>query len=198
MAKTVVGLVDNHAEAEHIVQELVQNGFPREEIKMVYEEKVSEQEAAHEATADLKDLHTALLEAGMPDAAAKHYEEEIHHGKTLITVHARDDMADRACDIIEDEADEVEEYDLGGEEMAAEPAMPIEATTPAPIEPVSAFEGGPVAEAGRTEVAESTAVSPQGVEATQDIAAESAVPARQVTGKEEIRVPIVEERLKVG
>jgi stress response protein YsnF len=200
--KTVVGIIDNHAEAEHVVQELVQNGFPRDEIKMVYEEKVSEQEAAQEASSDLKDLHTALLEAGMPDAAARHYEEEIHHGKTLITVRASDDMADRACDIIEDEADEVEEYDLGGEEMSAEPAMPIEAIPHQEIEPVSTLESTRAQQLGSAAAAtsstESSAASTHGVEAEADIAAESAAPMPQAEAKEEIKIPIVEERLKVG
>ena len=87
MAKTVIGLFDDHREAQHIVQALVDDGFRREDIRTL-----TSQEEASVGT---------LSADGVPEAEAQAYADAVRRGGALVLVDAADDRADRAVAIME-------------------------------------------------------------------------------------------------
>ena len=87
MAKTVIGLFDDHREAQHIVHALVNDGFRREDIRTL-----TSQEEASVGT---------LSAEGVPEAEAQAYADAVRRGGALVRVDAADDRADRAVAIME-------------------------------------------------------------------------------------------------
>jgi uncharacterized protein (TIGR02271 family) len=87
MAKTVIGLFDDHREAQPIVHALVDDGFRREDIRTL-----TRQEEASVGT---------LSAHGVPEAEAQAYADAVRRGGALVLVEAADDRADRAVAIME-------------------------------------------------------------------------------------------------
>jgi uncharacterized protein (TIGR02271 family) len=87
MAKTVIGLFDDHREAQPIVHALVDDGFRHEDIRTL-----TRQEEASVGT---------LSAHGVPEAEAQAYAEAVRRGGALVLVDAADDRADRAVAIME-------------------------------------------------------------------------------------------------
>jgi uncharacterized protein (TIGR02271 family) len=87
MAKTVIGLFDDHREAQHIVQALVDDGFRREDIRTLTNQE--------EASVGMLSAH------GVPEAEAQAYAEAVRRGGALVLVDTADDRADRAVAIME-------------------------------------------------------------------------------------------------
>jgi uncharacterized protein (TIGR02271 family) len=87
MAKTVIGLLDDRREAQHIVQALGDAGFRREDIRTL----TSPEEASV----------GALSAHGVPEAEAQAYADGVRRGGALVLVDAADDRADRAVAIME-------------------------------------------------------------------------------------------------
>jgi uncharacterized protein (TIGR02271 family) len=87
MAKTVIGLFDDHREAQPIVHALVDDGFRREDIRTL-----TRQEEASVGT---------LSAHGVPEAEAQAYAEAVRRGGAVVLVDAADDRADRAVAIME-------------------------------------------------------------------------------------------------
>jgi uncharacterized protein (TIGR02271 family) len=87
MAKTVIGLFDDHREAQPIVHALVDDGFRREDIRTL-----TRQEEASVGT---------LSADGVPEAEAQAYAEAVRRGGAVVLVDAADERADRAVAIME-------------------------------------------------------------------------------------------------
>ena len=87
MAKTVIGLFDDHREAQPIVHALVDDGFRREDIRTL-----TRQEEASVGT---------LSAHGVPEAEAQAYAEAVRRGGAVVLVDAADDRANRAVAIME-------------------------------------------------------------------------------------------------
>jgi uncharacterized protein (TIGR02271 family) len=87
MAKTVIGLFDDHREAQPIVHALVDDGFRREDIRTL-----TRQEEASVGT---------LTAHGVPEAEAQAYAEAVRRGGAVVLVDAADDRANRAVAIME-------------------------------------------------------------------------------------------------
>jgi uncharacterized protein (TIGR02271 family) len=87
MAKTVIGLFDDHREAQPIVHALVNDGFRREDIRTL-----TRQEEASVGT---------LSAHGVPEAEAQAYAEAVRRGGAVVLVDAADDRANRAMAIME-------------------------------------------------------------------------------------------------
>jgi uncharacterized protein (TIGR02271 family) len=87
MAKTVIGLVDDPRQAQHIIQALVDEGFRREDIRTL-----TRQEEASVGT---------LSACGVPEAEAQGYAESLRRGGVVVLVDAADERADRAVAIME-------------------------------------------------------------------------------------------------
>jgi uncharacterized protein (TIGR02271 family) len=87
MAKTVIGLFDDHREAQPIVHALVDDGFRREDIRTL-----TRQEEASVGT---------LSAHGVPEAEAQAYAEAVRRGGAVVLVDAADDRANQAVAIME-------------------------------------------------------------------------------------------------
>jgi uncharacterized protein (TIGR02271 family) len=87
MAKTVIGLIDDPRQAQHIIQALVDDGFRREDIRTL-----TRQEEASVGT---------LSAYGVPEAEAQDYAEGLRRGGAVVLVDAPDERADRAAAIME-------------------------------------------------------------------------------------------------
>jgi uncharacterized protein (TIGR02271 family) len=87
MAKTVIGLFDDHREAQPIVQALVDDGFRREDIRTL-----TSQEEASVGT---------LSAHGVPEAEAQAYADAVRRGGAVVLVDAADDRANRAVAIMQ-------------------------------------------------------------------------------------------------
>ena len=87
MAKTVIGLFDDHREAQHIVQALVDDGFRGEDIRTLTSQA--------EASVGTLSAH------GVPEAEAQAYAEAVRRGGAVVLVDTADDRADRAAAIME-------------------------------------------------------------------------------------------------
>src|SRR5215213_244745 len=108
MAKTVVGLFDTAAEAQSVVQELINSGFQRNDISLVANDAKGEYGASRAAGASTVvgagigaaagGINGALVGAGIPEEDAGFYAEGVRRGGTLVLVKSSDDMAQRAYD----------------------------------------------------------------------------------------------------
>jgi hypothetical protein len=91
MAKTVIGLMDSQAEAQKVVQELLDCGFDRKEMRMM---------AGGEPGA--VGLLGALASRGVPEDEAHFYAEGVRRGATLIALNAgNDELAMRGEGILQ-------------------------------------------------------------------------------------------------
>jgi hypothetical protein len=117
MVKTVIGLFASPATAQKVVQDLVDQGFPRDDIRIIPEEGTGpvptatksvggrtpgadtmtelDQEVSGESVA------VALIEIGMPEKKAVYYSEAVRRGGTLVCVTVDESLAERAKTIID-------------------------------------------------------------------------------------------------
>jgi hypothetical protein len=84
MAKTLVALYDTFADAEHVVQELIADGFARSDIHMALDRTTSH--AAHPASVEWDsayegaNLIETLVDLGVPSEEAHAYAEGVRRG----------------------------------------------------------------------------------------------------------------------
>jgi uncharacterized protein (TIGR02271 family) len=108
MAKTLVGLYDTFTESKQVVQELVENGFSRSDIKLATHsaEDVQDYDADYtytetgSSTGRGRELISLLTRSGVPQSEADSYAEGVRRGGTLILVKARDEQSDRGMEIM--------------------------------------------------------------------------------------------------
>lgn len=102
MAKTVIGLMENLAEAQAVVRELVDNGTPRDDIGFMANEKhavpstaaLNESEGSHSAGAMAGagigaltgGLIGGLANLGVPEEEARYYADAVRRGGIIVTV----------------------------------------------------------------------------------------------------------------
>ena len=89
MANTIVSLFDNTTNLQNIVRDLTSLGIRRDDITTM----------SSDAGGDGNLLRT-LSSYGVPENAARVYQEGVRRGGTLLTVRVSDDMVDPAMDII--------------------------------------------------------------------------------------------------
>jgi hypothetical protein len=95
MAKTLVGLYDTAADAEYVVQALVDNGFSRSDILLTTCEGVR---AVNGSSARGRDLIDTLTELGIPVDEANMFAEGVDRGGALVVVQSNDEWSDRGTD----------------------------------------------------------------------------------------------------
>jgi uncharacterized protein (TIGR02271 family) len=108
MAKTLVGLYDTFTESKQVVQELVENGFSRGDIKLATHssEDVADSYADYTYTETAssasrgRGLIDLLTRSGVPQSEADSYAEGVRRGGTLILVKASDEQSDRGLEIM--------------------------------------------------------------------------------------------------
>src|ERR687884_109535 len=105
MAKTLVALYDTCADAEHVVQELIADGFARSDIHMAFDRTKSpvthtasvEWDSAYEGA----NLIETLADLGVPYEEAHAYAEGVRRGGALVEVESSDDRAERGMAILQ-------------------------------------------------------------------------------------------------
>jgi len=108
MAKTLVGLYDTFTESKQVVQELVENGFSRGDIRVATHsaEDVKDHGADYTYTETAssasrgRGLIDLLTRSGVPQSEADSYAEGVRRGGTLILVKASDEQSDRGLEIM--------------------------------------------------------------------------------------------------
>jgi hypothetical protein len=109
MAKTLVGLYETFAEAEQVVQDLVNHGFARSDIQLATEHATHAAGRAAGPASAWEDrvisggtgMVDALTDAGVPADEAAAYAEGVRRGGTLVVVDARDEWADEGLEIMQ-------------------------------------------------------------------------------------------------
>jgi hypothetical protein len=108
MAKTLVGLYDTFIESKQVVQELVENGFSRSDIKLAthsaedvqgYDVDYTYAETAA-STGRGRGVIDLLTRSGVPQSEADTYAEGVRRGGTLVLAKARDEHVDRGLEIM--------------------------------------------------------------------------------------------------
>lgn len=114
MTNTVVGLLDNRTEAEEAVDDLVSEGFDRDDIHVVASDREfgagaaalqpgKEKESGfHALMVKLGFLEDRRKELGLPAEDVGYYSEGVRRGGVLITVDTDENEVDRAIDILEE------------------------------------------------------------------------------------------------
>ena len=104
MAKTLVALYDTFTDAEHVVQELIEDGFSRSDIHLALDHTKSrtahtssvEWDSAYEGA----NLLDTLADLGVPYDEAHAYAEGVRRGGALVVVESSDDRAERGMEIL--------------------------------------------------------------------------------------------------
>src|SRR5215471_1885360 len=104
MAKTLVALYDTFTDAEHVVQELIEDGFARSAVHLAVESTKSR--AAHAVSVEWDsayegaNLIDTLADLGVPYDEAHSYAEGVRRGSALVVVESSDDRAERGMEIL--------------------------------------------------------------------------------------------------
>ena len=89
MANTIVSLFDNNTNLQNIIRDLTALGIARNDINTMGSDSGS-----------ASNLPSTLSSYGVPENAARVYQEGVRRGGTLLTVRVGDDMVDSAMDVI--------------------------------------------------------------------------------------------------
>jgi uncharacterized protein (TIGR02271 family) len=108
MAKTLVGLYDTFTESQQVVQELVENGFSRSDIKLATHSAEDVEDSyvdytyaeTGSSTGRGRELISLLTRSGVPQNEADSYAEGVRRGGTLILVKSSDEQSDRGLEIM--------------------------------------------------------------------------------------------------
>jgi stress response protein YsnF len=105
MAKTLVGLYDTFADAESVVQDLVNHSFSRSDISLVTHDGSGRQADYTYSTEDLLaesgDCVEWLTDIGVPENEARSYTGGLSRRGALVVVYASDEMADSGMEIMQ-------------------------------------------------------------------------------------------------
>jgi uncharacterized protein (TIGR02271 family) len=104
MAKTLVALYDTCTDAEHVVQELLKDGFTRSDVHLALDhtEGCETQHAAVEGDSAYEGdtFFDTLVDLGVPHEEAHGYAEGVRRGGALVVVESSDDRAERGMEIL--------------------------------------------------------------------------------------------------
>jgi hypothetical protein len=104
MAKTLVGLYDTFINAERVVEDLIENGFARSDIRLAIDSAGGG--AGHyssvgwDSAYEGGNLLGTLTELGVPYDEAHSYAEGVRRGGALVVVKSSDDRAERGMAIL--------------------------------------------------------------------------------------------------
>jgi len=102
MAKTLVALYATVAEAEQVVQDLIQHGFSHSDIRLITHEGAGHHPTATHAErlAVGNDLREQLTDLGVQVDDARAYAEGVRQGEALVVVQASDTEAEHGMEIM--------------------------------------------------------------------------------------------------
>ena len=111
MVKTAIGLFATPSSVQSVVNGLVDEGIPRDDIRLIPEratertirglQAASEEAQAFEDTAATSSVAVDLIEMGMPEKRAVYYSEAVRRGGTLVCVIVDDEQVATAERIID-------------------------------------------------------------------------------------------------
>jgi uncharacterized protein (TIGR02271 family) len=185
MAKTLVALYETCTDAEHVVQELLEDGFTRSNMHLALAHTTSH--AAHAASVkgdsayEGATLLATLPDLGVPSDEAHAYAEGVRRGNALVVVESSDDQAERGMEILRR---------LHPVDMPARTAQwRQEGWTGADANALTSTP--PASAATTTHTAQELARA-----TTRE--AEKGASTRRVEGQEAITIPVVDEDLSIG
>ena len=185
MAKTLVALYNTCTDAEHVVQELITDGFARSDVHLALDhtEGCETQHAAVEwdsAYAGANLLET-LADMGVPYEEAHAYAEGVHRGSALVVVESSDDRAERGMAILQ----------------RLHPVDLHERTAQWRQEGWTGTAAGATTSTPMARTATATRSTQEQARAQTRVTNQGA-PTRRVEGDKEIAIPVVEEDIAIG
>src|SRR4029434_5967883 len=180
MAKTLVALYDTFADAEHVVHELIDDGFARSDIHLALDHTKSpvahassgEWDAAYEGA----NLLDTLPDLGVPYDEAHSYAEGVRRGGALVVVESSDDRAERGMEIL----------------RRLHPVDIHERTAQWRQEGWTGYDGNVRTSTPPASTVSATRSSKEQARSTTRVADKGAR-TKRVEGQEEIAIPVVEE-----
>jgi stress response protein YsnF len=185
MAKTLVALYNTCTDAEHVVQELITDGFARSDVHLALDhtEGCETQHAAVEwdsAYAGANLLET-LADMGVPYEEAHAYAEGVHRGSALVVVESSDDRAERGMAILQ----------------RLHPVDLHERTAQWRQEGWTGTAAGATTSTPMARTATATRSTQEQARAQTRVTNQGAT-TRRVEGDKEIAIPVVEEDIAIG
>src|SRR5918912_76265 len=185
MAKTLVALYNTCTDAEHVVQELITDGFARSDVHLALDhtEGCETQHAAVEwdsAYAGANLLET-LADMGVPSEEAHAYAEGVHRGIALVVVESSDDRAERGMAILQ----------------RLHPVDLHERTAQWRQEGWTGTAAGATTATPMARTATATRSTQEQARAQTRVTNQGAT-TRRVEGDKEIAIPVVEEDIAIG
>ena len=185
MAKTLVALYDTFTDSEHVVQELIDDSFARNDIHLALDHTKSH--TAHSSSGEWDsayegaNLIDTLSDLGVPYDEAHSYAEGVRRGGALVVVESSDERAERGMEIlrrlhpvdIHDRAMQWRQEGWTGYDANAITSTP----TPS---------AAPTMRRTQEQARSTTRVADKGAT------------TRRVEGQEEVAIPVVEEDITIG
>jgi len=185
MAKTLVALYDTCTDAERVVHELMQDGFPRSDVHLALDhtEGCETQHAAvaWDSASEGDTLGDTLVDLGVPQEEAHAYAEGVRRGGALVVVESSDEQAERGMAILQ----------------RLHPVHLHERTAQWRQEGWTGYDAAAVTSTPMARTATATRSAQEQARAQTRVANQGAT-TRRVEGDKEITIPVVEEDLTIG
>ena len=185
MAKTLVALYNTCTDAEHVVQELITDGFARSDVHLALDhtEGCETPHAAVEWDAAYAgaNLLETLADMGVPYEEAHAYAEGVHRGSALVVVESSDDRAERGMAILQ----------------RLHPVDLHERTAQWRQEGWTGTAAGATTSTPMARTATATRSTQEQARAQTRVTNQGAT-TRRVEGDKEMTIPVVEEDLAIG
>src|SRR5215831_16038664 len=185
MAKTLVALYDTFTDAERVMQELIADGFARNDIHLALEHNKGR--ALHSSSVEMDsayegaNLVDTLADLGVPYDEAHSYAEGVRRGGALEVVESSDDRAERGMEIL----------------RQLHPVDIHERTAQWRREGWTGYDANAITSTPASSAATTTRKSQEQARSTTRVAGKGAT-TRRVEGQEEIAIPVVEEDVAIG
>src|SRR4029450_12317341 len=182
MAKTLVALYDTFTTAEHVVQELIQEGFARRDLHLALDHTKSR--TAHSASVEGDsayegaNLIETLADLGVPYDEAYSYAEGVRRGGALVVVESSDDRGERGMEIV----------------RRLHPVDIHERTAQWRQEGWTGYDANAITSTPTSSTGTAARGSQQQARTTTRVADKGAR-TRRVEGQEEVAIPVVQEDL---
>jgi uncharacterized protein (TIGR02271 family) len=185
MAKTLVALYDTFADAEHVVQELIDDGFARSDIHLALDH--TKGRASHASSVEWDsayegaNLIDTLADLGVPYDEAHSYAEGVRRGGALVVVESSDDRAERGMEIL----------------RRLHPVDIHARTAQWRQEGWTGYDANAIASTPTSSTATATRRAQEQARSTTRVA-DKGVSTKRVEGQEEVAIPVVEEDITIG
>jgi stress response protein YsnF len=185
MAKTLVALYDTFTDAEQVVQELMADGFERNDIHMALDHTKGratppasvEWDSAYEGA----NLTDTLADLGVPYDEAHSYAEGVRRGGALVVVESSDGRADRGMEML----------------RRMHPVNIHERTAQWRQGGWTGYDANAITSTPTSSTVTTTRRAQEQARSTARVADKGAT-TRRVEGQEEIAIPVVEEDISIG